>query len=119
MTAHLQASEPGHDPVQGEGQGGLRAAAALQGEARHQYGAGSEAAPGKAAVLWSSPPAVFQWALGSDKKVPAASKVEQERLREAIKNKEEERRRKRREERLEREEGEMKLKDSFSQHDDR
>ncbi len=39
----------------------------------------------------------FQWALGSDKKVPAASKVEQERLREAIKNKEEERKRKRRE----------------------
>ena len=33
----------------------------------------------------------FQWALGSDKKVPAASKVEQDRLREAIKNKEEER----------------------------
>lgn len=39
----------------------------------------------------------FQWALGSDKKVPAASKVEQDRLREAIKNKEEERKRKRRE----------------------
>ena len=39
----------------------------------------------------------FQWALGSDKKVPAASKVEQDRLREAIRNKEEERKRKRRE----------------------
>ena len=32
----------------------------------------------------------FQWALGSDKKVPAASKVEQDRLREAIRKKEEE-----------------------------
>ena len=40
---------------------------------------------------------IFQWALGSDKKVPAASKVEQDRLREAIRNKEEERKRKRRE----------------------
>ena len=39
----------------------------------------------------------FQWALGSDKKVPAASKVEQDRLREAIRKKEEERKRKRRE----------------------
>ena len=40
---------------------------------------------------------IFQRALGSDKKVPAASKVEQDRLREAIRNKEEERKRKRRE----------------------
>ena len=57
----------------------------------------------------------FQWALGSDKKVPAASKAEQERLREAIRRKDEERRRRRREER---EEGEKKLKSS-SQHDNR
>ena len=31
---------------------------------------------------------LIQWALGSDKKVPAASRAEQERLREAIKRKE-------------------------------
>ena len=43
----------------------------------------------------------FQWALGSDKKVPAASKVEQDRLREAIKNKEEERKRREDEKRKE------------------
>ena len=40
---------------------------------------------------------LIQWALGSDKKVPAASKQEQERLREAIKKKEEDRRRRREE----------------------
>jgi len=38
-----------------------------------------------------------KWALGSDKKVPAASRAEQERLREAIKKKEEDRRRRREE----------------------
>jgi len=47
---------------------------------------------------------LLQWALGSDKKVPEASKEDQERLREAIRNKEEERRRRRRQEREEREE---------------
>ena len=46
----------------------------------------------------------MQWALGSDKKVPEASKEDQERLREAIRNKEEERRRRRRQDREEREE---------------
>ncbi len=45
----------------------------------------------------SSPTTLAQWALGSDKKVPAASKAEQERLREAIRQKEEERRCRRRE----------------------
>ena len=40
---------------------------------------------------------LIQWALGSDKKVPAASRAEQERLREAIKKKEEDRRRRREE----------------------
>ena len=40
---------------------------------------------------------LIQWALGSDKKVPAASEQEQERLREAIKKKEEDRRRRREE----------------------
>ena len=40
---------------------------------------------------------LIQWALGSDKKVPAASRAEQERLREAIKRKEEDRRRRREE----------------------
>ena len=44
----------------------------------------------------------MQWALGSDKKVPEASKEDQERLREAIRNKEEERRRRRKQEREER-----------------
>jgi len=38
---------------------------------------------------------LLQWALGSDKKVPAASKEDQDRLREAIKKKEEERRKRR------------------------
>jgi len=55
---------------------------------------------------------LLQWALGSDKKVPAASKAEQDRLREAIKRKEEERRKKREEEREER-------KNKFSEHDHR
>ena len=40
---------------------------------------------------------LIQWALGSDKKVPAASKAEQDRLREAIKRKEEDKRRRREE----------------------
>jgi len=55
--------------------------------------------PYKARPATSTAPArrLLQWALGSDKKVPAASKVEQDRLREAIRNKEEERKRKRRE----------------------
>jgi len=42
---------------------------------------------------------LLQWALGSDKKVPAASKEDQDRLREAIKRKEEERKKRREEER--------------------
>ena len=40
---------------------------------------------------------LIQWALGSDKKVPAASKAEQDRLREAIKRKEEDKRRRKEE----------------------
>ena len=52
---------------------------------------------------------LIQWALGSDKKVPAASRAEQERLREAIKKKEEDRRR-RREERMSAGGGEKKNK---------
>lgn len=40
---------------------------------------------------------LIQWALGSDKKVPAASRAEQERLREAIRRKEEDKRRRREE----------------------
>ena len=40
---------------------------------------------------------LIQWALGSDKKVPAASRAEQERLREAMRKKEEDRRRRREE----------------------
>ena len=40
---------------------------------------------------------LIQWALGSDKKVPAASRAEQERLREAIKRKEEDKRRRKEE----------------------
>merc|ERR1712037_718235 len=53
--------------------------------------------PYKARPATSTAPArrLLQWALGSDKKVPAASKVEQDRLREAIKNKEEEKRKRR------------------------
>jgi len=54
---------------------------------------------------------LLQWALGSDKKVPAASKVEQDRLRDAIKRKEEERRKRREELLLER--------NKFGEHDDR
>jgi len=56
---------------------------------------------------------LLQWALGSDKKVPAASKAEQDRLREAIKKKEEDRR-KRREEMITEDK-----KNRFSEHDDR
>merc|ERR1719481_626294 len=55
---------------------------------------------------------LIQWALGSDKKVPAASKVEQERLREAIKRKEEDKR-KRREEMI------SEKRNKYSDHDDR
>ena len=54
---------------------------------------------------------LLQWALGSDKKVPAASKVEQDRLRDAIKRKEEERRKRREELLLER--------NKCGEHDDR
>lgn len=54
---------------------------------------------------------LLQWALGSDKKVPAASKVEQDRLRDAIKRKEEERRKRREELILER--------NKYVEHDDR
>jgi len=54
---------------------------------------------------------LLQWALGSDKKVPAASQVEQDRLRDAIKKKEEERR-KRREEMAEK-------RNKYIEHDDR
>jgi len=42
---------------------------------------------------------LLQWALGSDKKVPAASQAEQDRLRDAMRKKEEDRRRRREEER--------------------
>ena len=49
--------------------------------------------------------------MGSDKKVPAASKVEQDRLRDAIKRKEEERRKRREELLLER--------NKCGEHDDR
>ena len=55
---------------------------------------------------------LIQWALGSDKKVPAASKVEQDRLREAIKRKEEDKR-KRREEMI------SEKRNKYSDHDDR
>lgn len=57
--------------------------------------------PYKARPATSTAPArrLLQWALGSDKKVPAASKAEQDRLKEAIKNKEEERRRRRKQDR--------------------
>lgn len=54
---------------------------------------------------------LLQWALGSDKKVPAASQVEQDRLRDAIKKKEEDRR-KRREEMAEK-------RNNYIEHDDR
>jgi len=54
---------------------------------------------------------LLQWALGSDKKVPAASKVEQDRLRDAIKRKEEDRRKRREELILER--------NKYVEHDDR
>lgn len=40
---------------------------------------------------------LIQWALGSDKKVPAASKAEQERLRDAMRRKEEDKRKRREE----------------------
>merc|ERR1712107_830170 len=55
--------------------------------------------PYKARPATSTAPArrLLQWALGSDKKVPAASKVEQDRLREAIKRKEEDKRKRREE----------------------
>jgi len=54
---------------------------------------------------------LLQWALGSDKKVPAASKVEQDRLRDAIKRKEEDKRKRREELILER--------NKYVEHDDR
>jgi len=54
---------------------------------------------------------LLQWALGSDKKVPAASKVEQDRLRDAIKRKEEDRRKRREELIMER--------NKYGEHDDR
>ena len=63
--------------------------------------------------------AFFQWALGSDKKVPAASKVEQDRLREAIRNKEEERKRKRREMREEAGGREAEKKKEMKQEEER
>eukprot|EP00092_Neocalanus_flemingeri_P061303 GFUD01073678.1.p1 GENE.GFUD01073678.1~~GFUD01073678.1.p1 ORF type:complete len:413 (-),score=112.11 GFUD01073678.1:172-1410(-) len=56
---------------------------------------------------------LLQWALGSDKKVPAASQVEQDRLRDAIKRKEEDRRRRREELVLE------KQRNNYAEHDDR
>ena len=40
---------------------------------------------------------LIQWALGSDKKVPAASRAEQERLRDAMRRKEEDKRKRREE----------------------
>ena len=55
---------------------------------------------------------LIQWALGSDKKVPAASKAEQDRLREAIKRKEEDKR-KRREEMI------SEKRNKYSDHGDR
>jgi hypothetical protein len=71
--------------------------------------------PYKQRPLTSTGPArrLLQWALGSDKKVPAASQAEQDRLKEAIRKKEEERRKRREEER------EYKLKLKFSEHDNR
>lgn len=73
--------------------------------------------PYKARPATSTAPArrLLQWALGSDKKVPAASKAEQERLREAIKKKEDERRKRKKQERKE---GDEKWK-ICSEHDDR
>lgn len=56
---------------------------------------------------------LLQWALGSDKKVPAASQVEQDRLRDAIKKKEEDRRRRREELVME------EKRNKFAEHDDR
>jgi len=57
--------------------------------------------PYKQRPLTSTAPArrLLQWALGSDKKVPAASKAEQDRLRDAMKKKDEDRRKRREEER--------------------
>jgi len=56
---------------------------------------------------------LLQWALGSDKKVPAASQVEQDRLRDAIKKKEEDRRRRREELVME------EKRNKYAEHDDR
>jgi len=63
---------------------------------------------------------LLQWALGSDKKVPAASKAEQDRLRDAIKRKEEDKRKRREELILEDKRREMIIEPkNYGEHDDR